>query len=214
MPDPQKTFFHPGLADVVVPNQGMSAAKADQLFNFFKTHPLFRWKDANNDCEDRANAICILLDQWKLPHFKAWVFSGYYLGEGHGSLVNFWNYHVAAMVPVFENGNLKYQIIDPATLQELSSLDFWAEQVTGFAPSYHVITSGDIYIFTPGKIIKDKWFTRNRQNYKWTIQGLAGINGASKKGQARLFFSRRKIRETELRFRELKNHPPEFLNIH
>ncbi len=82
----------------------LAGNKPKQIFDFFKQHPLFHWNDANNDCEDRANAICILLSKWGIPNYKGWVFGGAYLKREEGSLVNFWNYHVAAALPILENG--------------------------------------------------------------------------------------------------------------
>jgi hypothetical protein len=208
MPESPKLFFDPALSDPVCINSGIEKDHAERLYDFFKTHKLFRWKDANNDCEDRANAICILLDKWKIPNFKAWIFSGFFLQRDLGSLKNFWNYHVAVIVPVIENDAHRYYVIDPSTADAIILVEDWAENISSVPNSYYTITSGDTYIFCAGKISRDTWHKRNRQNYKWTIQGLAGINGVSKTGKAQLFFCRKKIIETEVRFKNLLENDP------
>ncbi len=77
----------------------MSVQVATELFQLIKSHSLFCWTDANNHCEDRANAITMLLDQWNMPNYKAWVFSGYMFNK-IGFLKNLWRYHVAVCVPI------------------------------------------------------------------------------------------------------------------
>lgn len=203
-----KAFFEPSLSHALKTETGIEKTRADLLFRFFQGHSLFRWTDANNDCEDRANAICLLLDKWNIPNYKAWAFSGFFLRKEQGSLVNFWNYHVAALLPVYENGQLEFYVIDPATLNQLSTIETWADNITSIANCYYVVTPGDTYIFRVGQIKKDRWFKRNRQNFKWTIQGLAGINGASKKGQAQLFFCRQRIRKAAQEFKILLENKP------
>ena len=52
-----------------------------------------------------------------------------------------------------------------------------------------------IISFLTKKLKKDNWYTRNKQNYKWTIQGLSGINGVSKIGKAALSFNKNRIKK-------------------
>ena len=66
----------------------VSKTEAVLLFSYFMNSPLFRWKDKNNNCENRANAICILLDKWKITNNKGWVFSGSFLKKENSSEVN------------------------------------------------------------------------------------------------------------------------------
>ncbi len=212
MAEAQKTFFEYTLADDLSYMPAITKERAATLFTFFREHTLFRWRDANNDCEDRANAICMLLDSWNLPNCKAWVFGGNFLRrEWWGSLINYWNYHVAAAVPVQEENGVVYYIIDPATLEGLKPISYWAENITADAYSYHLIKHGNYYIFPPGRVFKDNWFRRDRQNYKWTIQGLSGINGVSKTGKAQVCFNKIRIKKTEMQFRQLHNQMPVWL---
>ncbi len=199
------------LSDIVLNAHTISKEYAQKIFDYFTNNSLFKWSDANNDCEDRANAICLLLTEWKIPNYKGWVFGGAYLKRQEGSLVNLWNYHVAAAVPVMENGEVAFYIIDPATSQQLEHIATWAEKVTHVACSYYVIKDSSYYIFPPYKLFRDNWYRQNKQNLKWTIQGLAGINGVSKSGQAALVFNKQRIRNAARKFARLKSGKPEVL---
>jgi hypothetical protein len=198
-----KTIFNKNLSDPVPNTKFVSKQAADQLFRFFKQCPLFRWQDANNDCEDRANAACILLEKWNIPNCKAWVFGGTFLKKGAGSLVNCWNYHVAATIPVKEENGLNFFVLDPAMLNDMDTIENWANQVTGIAYSYHLVKYGSYYIFNHAAIEKDNWHERDKQNYKWTIQGLSGINGVSQKGKAQLVFNKFRIKRTDQAFQQI-----------
>ena len=209
---PLPFLFDASLAPPLEMTMGMDKKLAESLFRFFRDHRLFRWRDANNDCEDRANAICMLLDRWAVPNYKAWVFAGSFLGKNEGSLANRWNYHVASILPVEEEGGLVSYVLDPATLTGLSTLHQWVGTITGTPFCHYVVTTGDTYIFQAGKWGKDGWYLRNSQNFKWTIQGLSGINGASKSGQAQLIFCRHRVKSTATAFRLLADRKPDFLH--
>ena len=204
-------LFEPSLSDDILITEILNKEKAEQLFQFFKECNVFIWKNANNDCEDRANAICILLDQWKVSNCKGWVFSGNFLAKSEGSLINTWNYHVAPLLPVKEGEVIKYYIIDPATSDTLEPVEDWAARVTHTPSNFYVIKEGENYIFPSGKIKKENWHKRNRQNFKWTMQGLAGINGVSKVGKAQIVFNKKRIQKTEKRFKDLQRQRPAFL---
>ena len=202
-----KTLFDQSLSDEIGTNNSISKAQAEKLFSFFKTCKTFRWQDANNDCDDRANAICLLLDEWKIPNGKGWVFSGYLFNK-IGYLKNLWKYHVAAAVPVMENKQIVYYIIDPATNECLTSVSDWAANVTDNPHSYYMIKKGEYYIFNEKKIKKNNWYKRNKGNYNWTMQGLSGINGISGKGKAQLAFTKNKVKKTKKDFNELRYQNP------
>lgn len=204
-----KTLFANSLSNEIALGASISKNDAEQLFSFFKDCPLFRWSDANNDCEDRANAICILLDDWKIPNYKGWVFSGYVFKK-IGFLKNLWKYHVAAAIPVIEENETVIYIIDPATTESLLKVEDWAANVTDNPHSYYIIKAGDVYIF-PKKIEKDNWYERNKRNFNWTIQGLSGINGVSTKGKAQLRFNKKRLLKTRQLFNELRKVKPSFL---
>ncbi len=206
------TLFDDALADESQFELAVSMPLAQQLFNYFKNSPLFRWSDANNDCEDRANAICMLLDSWGIANCKGWVFSSYFLKKGFGNLTNRWNYHVAAALPVQEQNKTVYYVIDPATSADLIPIEQWALQVTESGYSYHFTKHGSYYIFPSGKIKQDNWHKRNKRNYNWTMQGLSGINGASSKGKAQLVFCKKRVKKTEAHFKKLKNQMPGLSN--
>jgi len=202
-----KTVFDSNLSDEITEDFFMSKEQADNLFDYFKTSSIFLWKDIHN-CEDRAEAIALLLTHWNIPHYKGWVFSGFFLKKQIGSLVNWWNYHVATALPVKENNTIVYYVIDPAHFNELATIADWANIVTLEANSYHIIKYANAYIFPTGIIKKSNWHLRNKQNLKWTMQGLAGINGVSITGKAQVAFNKHHVKRTIQKFNALKNlHP-------
>lgn len=168
---------------------------------------MFNWSDIHN-CEDRAEAISILLTQWQIPHFKAWVFSGYFLNRNMGSLKNKWNYHVAIMLPTHSNNGIQAMVLDPTHSIQLETIEHWANSVTLDGQSQHLIKQGHIYIFPVGMIRNENWHHRNRQNFKWTMQGLAGINGVSLTGKAQVTFNKFKIARTIKAFKTLQRNKP------
>jgi hypothetical protein len=190
---------------------------AKSIYNYFKTSTLFDWSDYNN-CEDRANAIGILLDSWNLPNYKAWVFSGGFLEKDNGKLTDRygvrWKYHVAACIPIKINEKISLIVIDPSTTQEPLDVSYWANNVTDTQFGYYFITEGKKYIWKgKGKNIgKDTFFDRNSTNYEYTIQGLAGFNGLN--GKHRRMMKKQqgkdKLKNTEDTFNLLKNNKPEF----
>src|SRR4051812_28908799 len=97
-----KSLFDSSLSESVIDDAGLTKTQVDALFEFFKNHPLFKWDNSKNDCEDRSNAICILLDHWKIPNYKGWVFSGNFLKRTEGNLLNYWNFHVAPLLSIHD----------------------------------------------------------------------------------------------------------------
>jgi hypothetical protein len=205
------TIFDASLSDDVAADWYVTKTVADRIFEFFQNHKLFLWKDIHN-CEDRAEAIAILLLHWGIPHYKAWLLSSYFLKNEEGSLHNEWNYHVCITLPVKENASdpLEFYIIDPAHANKLLKMEDWASALTKDAFSYHFIKTGYTYIFPTGLILQYNWHLRNKQNFKWTIQGLAGINGVSNSGKAAVTFLKNRIRQTLKKFIALKNSNPDF----
>ena len=205
------TLYEYKLSDTIDSNNIALKALAEELMAFFAAHPLFKWAYNHNGCEARADAVCVLLDEWGIPNYKAWVFSGRYLKNHVGELKQNWKYHVAASLPVMENGQLTHYIIDPATSQDLQTLYGWAANVTDYAHSYHLVKEPQFYIFHNKKITQTNWHTRNRRNRKWMIQGLANINGLTAKGKAELIFHKGRIKNTAAAFERLKKGKPAFL---
>jgi hypothetical protein len=151
------------------------------------------------------------LDKWGLPNYKGWVFGSNYLTKEGGWLINNWKYHVAAMVPVQDSDGLNFYVIDPAMLQTPLTILEWATNITDVPFSHYLIKWNHYYIFSEGKIERDNWHKQDRQNYQWTIQGLAGINGVDKKGKSEITFNKNRIKNTEKRFKELLMTKPSFL---
>ena len=135
------------LCDISHPRNTISKKQAEELFFHFKHHPLFKWNNSHNGCEGRADAVCLLLDGWNIPNYKGWVFSGSYLKKHIGALQQNWNYHVAAVLAVEENGIITDYVIDPATHNSLRPIDEWAIAVTEMAHSYYFTRLSHWYIF-------------------------------------------------------------------
>ena len=205
------TLFEYNLNDATGYNNPVSKSIAEELMVFFAAHRLFKWAYTHNGCEARADAVCVLLDEWGIPNYKAWVFSGRYLKNHVGELKQNWKYHVAASFPVLEDGQLVYYVLDPATSPGLQTLYGWAANVTDYAHSYHFLKEPQFYIFHDKKITRANWHERNRRNRKWMIQGLANVNGLSAKGKAELTFNKGRIKNTAAAFERLKKQRPSFL---
>ncbi len=73
------TLFEYRLSDITDSSKTVSKQQAEAIMHFFAKQPLFTWTKSNNGCEARADAVSVLLQQWDIPHYKAWVFSGKYL---------------------------------------------------------------------------------------------------------------------------------------
>ncbi|MBL0357369.1 MAG: hypothetical protein IPP72_11010 [Chitinophagaceae bacterium] len=205
-PDLVPTLFDHTLSDPIEPGKLVDKGDAEKLFSFFQKHSLFNWQDSHNGCEAKADAVCVLLKAWQLPHYKAWVFGGGYLKKHIGGLKKNWNYHVAPLLPVNEDGRVVWFILDPATASSLQPMYDWAAGITAFSHSYHFIKHPHWYIFHEKKIAASNWHARNRQNRKWMLQGLAGINGLSDTGKARLCFNKERLANTAKKFEALKKH--------
>ena len=202
------TLFEYQLSDITDSSKTVSKQQAEIIMQFFAIQPLFNWVKTNNGCEARADAICVLLQQWGIPHYKAWVFSGKYLKNYLGDLKQNWNYHVAALLQVMEAEEPVHYIVDPATSPNLQTLYNWAANITDYAHSYQLIKEPHWYIFSHKKITANNWNNCNRQNRKWMIQGLAGINGLSAKGRAALVFNKSRIKKIATAFEKLKQEHP------
>jgi hypothetical protein len=201
------SLFDYGLTDAIDRTQTISMQQAEKIMHFFALHPLFQWTKSHNGCEARADAICVLLEAWGIPHFKAWIFGGYFLKKHVGGLQQNWNYHVAPLLPVREQETISLLVMDPSTSVELQPLKQWAAGVTAYPHSYHFIKDAAAYIFSEQQIRKNNWYQRNKQNRRWMIQGLAGINSLKANGKAALVFNKQRIRNTAHTWERLKRTP-------
>lgn len=213
----QNEKFYEQISTPIDESKFVDSTTAKNVYTFFKTSGLFKWHDYNN-CEDRANAISILLDAWQMPNYKAWVFSGQFLTKDNGLLTNRygvrWKYHVAVCLPVKVDGQLKFITIDPSTTEDAVDVAFWANNVTDKKNSYYFLTPSNKYIWGgKGKnISQHSFFDRNKTNYEYTIQGLAGFNGLNKKDRIKMKTTsgRNKLMQTETSFNNMKNNKPSF----
>ncbi len=203
------SLFEFRLSEPFDEGKSISKTEVQRLIDYFAGHQLFSWDQSHNGCEARADAVCLLLESWGIPNYKAWVFSGKFLKKHVGELKQNWKYHVAAMVPVAENGTSIPYVIDPSSSPEIQTLYDWAANVTAYAHSYHFIKSAEWYIFHNNQILPDNWHRRNKRNRRWMIQGLANINGLTPIGKAAITFNKGRIKNMETRFdRELHSRSP------
>jgi hypothetical protein len=202
------TLFDHVLTDIGSPTVTVSRSQAEQLFTFFQQHPLFNWTATNDGCEGRADAVCLLMDAWGIPNYKGWVFGGLFLKNHIGGLIQNWNYHVAPVLAVQEEGQVVYYVLDPATGGSLQLIDDWAAGITQYPHSYYCIRQAHWYIFPAGDINTADWHTRNRRNRKWMIQALAGIFGLTSQGKARKVFNKERLWRTLLAFKQAKRERP------
>ncbi len=202
------TLYDYSLSDSLDESSFVTKETIEKLFTYFKNLPLFNWQNSNNGCEARADAICVLLDAWHIPNYKAWVFSGYYLKKHIGGLNQQWNYHVAALLQAKEDNKIVMYVIDPTSSDGLQTIEDWAASITQFPHSYHFVKNADYYIFNDRKITKSNWYKRNKQNRKWMIQGIAGINSISIRGKAKLCFRKETIKQKAIEFEILKRNYP------
>jgi hypothetical protein len=145
------TLFDSALSDIGFHHNTVSQKQAEQLFVFFKQHRLFNWKNVNNGCEGRADAICVLLEEWGIPNYKGWVFSGSYLKKHIGELKQNWKYHVAPVLPVNRDGQILHYVLDPATGNSLQLIEEWAAAITQLPHSYYFIRQAHWYIYPDKK---------------------------------------------------------------
>ncbi len=201
------TLFDFVLSDVSHRNT-VPKKQAEELFNFFSRHPLFNWNNVHNGCEGRADAVCVLLDHWNIPNYKAWAFGGAYLKNHIGNLKQNWNYHVAPVLAVQEGDEIIDYVIDPSTTGCLTPVEEWAAIITELPHSYYCIRKSGWYIFPSKKISTEEWNSRNKQNRKWMIQCLAGINSLTATGKAQLCFNKKRLKNTAAAFEKLKKDNP------
>lgn len=185
---------------------------ADSLNNTFIHSKSFDWTDRQNNCEDRANAVSILLENWGVSNGKAWCFGGKNAKykNGKGTLKG-WSYHVAAFVLVKRNNLIDTLIIDPLTSKKLLSINEWANEISS--------TKGNLYFITDNKKYQQNSVSLNptwklsSANYDNTIKGLTRYNNFSsrQKRKTKKYYEKRIITVAKA-FYELFFTRPKYLN--
>ncbi len=195
------TLFSAELSDSFEGIECVEPGKPAAIFQFFTSHPLFNWGLHHNFCEARAEAQSLLLDAAKIPYVKCWVFGGAFLKWGYvGALKNYWNYHVSIAVPVKNGLQLQWMVIDPSTANGPILVEDWAASITAWSHSYYALKDTSYYVFPGNALFTKEWHKRNHRNFKWTMQGLTGINGLTYIGKAELVFKKRQIQEVTRKF--------------
>jgi hypothetical protein len=195
----------------------LTEAQMKEYYTFFDTCSLFIWGDVDNNCEDRANGISMLLEAWDIPHYKIWIFNQPFLEMGSSKLCGdcknkdaCWGFHVATVIPYVENGEYKISVIDPATLDQPATDVEWAENITCSGTNYYMFTDGDKYMYSQSgkKFAKDTFWGRGKKNTKWTYEGLAGINGKDFWQAIGKPFKKKKIKWVKSELARLKSDNP------
>jgi hypothetical protein len=200
------TLFDYSLSDSMDNIAPSGLTTIQQIFSFVSTQPLFGWHRSHNFCEARAEAASLLLKAANIPHAKCWVFGAAFLYKGYvGGLKNNWNYHVAVAIPILEKEVTQWWTIDPATSNTPIKLEDWASAVTDYPHSYHCLRNPTDYIFPAGNLNTLRWHRRHHRNFRWAMQGLAGINALNPIGKAQLAFSKLATDNMTSKFMQLRN---------
>ena len=153
--------------------------KADTIFKIFTESPCFDWSDRKNNCEDRANAIALILDKWKISNGKIWLFGGKNAkyGDKKGTLKG-WSYHVASCIFTSKNNKIDTLIIDPLTnSNKLLTIKEWTNLITKSPTNIYFLTRNDKYQ-QENISLNPKW-KYSRDYFETTIEGLTGYNNYS-----------------------------------
>ena len=156
----------------------VSPERANILNKVFINSNAFDWTDAKNNCEDRANAICLILDQWGIDNCKAWIYRGKKVKYGNkkGTL-SAWNYHVAACILVRNKNIVDSIIIDPLISKQLINVNTWAEIISVKPTNIYFLTTNKKY--QHHKLSLDPKWKMAENNFEKTIEGLTRYSGAT-----------------------------------
>lgn len=174
----QKAELYRPLTEEIT-ESGLCRKKADILFNIIKRSGAFNWNDSNNNCEDRANAVSLILDSWNIPNGKAWIFQGVTFDPSNyqGTLGGY-TYHVASCILVKDGDNTEYLIIDPLMNREkLQTVQDWADKIATKAMNVFILTSNKHYQQT--KVGPDLTWKEREDHFEDTMNGLTKYNNFS-----------------------------------
>ncbi len=207
----KKAIEHKELNDDVSYNP-ITKNIADSLNLTLITSSAFDWTDKRNNCEDRANAISILLSKWGISNAKAWCFAGKNAKyKGSKGTLKGWSYHVAACVFVKSGSSIDTLVIDPLTSMTLLRIDDWAESISNSPKNIFFITTNDKY--QQKNISLNPEWKLSADNYERTIKGLTRYNDFSsrQKRKTRKYYENRIVEVTQSFFK-LYYCEPNYLN--
>ncbi len=151
--------------------------KLDSIFRVLKNSKAFDWTDEDNNCEDRANAISLILDSWGIPNGKSWMFSGQTFDENvfKGTLGGY-SYHVASTVLVKNNDRgCDTIIIDPLMdTQKVMPVQQWIHALTRTPGNVYVLTGNDHY--QQNEVSAHLIWKPRAQYFQQTLEGLTRYN--------------------------------------
>ena len=147
------------------------------LLNQSNGHP-FDWTDTKNNCEDRANAVSLILSKWGIANAKAWVFNGKQTRYSKTGLLKGWGYHVGCCVLVKINNANDTIIIDPLTSRSALTIQQWADTISKSSTNLYFITESNKYQ-QDSISLNPTWKICDTAIIKRTIEGLTRYNDFS-----------------------------------
>ncbi len=188
--------------------------KLDSIFQALKKSAAFDWTDEKNNCEDRANAVSLILDSWEIPNGKSWMFSGQTFDENvfNGTLGGY-SYHVAGTILIRNaEGGCDTMIIDPLmNNQKALPLQEWVHALTRTQGNVYVLTRNDHYQQT--EVSAHLIWKPRAQYFQQTLEGLTRYNDYSWK--TRLMtkkYLKRRLSTVTTAFNLLLNHIPDVVS--
>ncbi|MFK7784865.1 MAG: protein-glutamine glutaminase family protein [Crocinitomicaceae bacterium] len=153
--------------------------QAEKVFDIFLNSGAFDWTDRANNCEDRANAVTLILDKWSISNGKIWIFDGENAayGDKKGSLDG-WSYHVAACIFVGDEEDYDTLIIDPiSNANKLITIDEWVEATTTIPMNIYFFTKNDKY--QQNRVQLNPTWKYSKDYFDATVKGLTRYNSYS-----------------------------------
>ena len=135
-------------------SNAISVSKLESIFDFILNQSNLEFDYSYGSCEDRAHAISLMLSSMGIDNKKVWNFDPYYislfnaqqqLNAADKSKLNtsvYWGFHVAVMVLVKQEEQVKLVVIDPAIAAKPIEVKKWLNAQN--APSSY-------YLFTDSK---------------------------------------------------------------
>ncbi|NVK64249.1 MAG: hypothetical protein HWE22_06660 [Flavobacteriales bacterium] len=153
--------------------------QAKKVFDIFLNSPAFDWTDRDNNCEDRANAVTLILDKWNVSNGKIWIFSGKSASYGDKrGMLDGWSYHVAACIFVGNEDDYDTLIIDPVSSPyKLLSIHDWVEITTVNPTNIYFFTGNDKY--QQNRVELYPTWKNSKDYFNATIEGLTRYNSYS-----------------------------------
>lgn len=138
----------------------ISISKANEIFSFLRLKSQIEFNYPQGNCDDRAHAMCLLLDSLKVPNFKIWNFAPSKITLLTHDLLrvkdknNFdpdgtiaWGYHVAPAIWVAnQKGGRDTIVLDPSLFERPVKYTKWLS-VQALRSSFYTFLDNEWYLF-------------------------------------------------------------------